>query len=138
MDIFSKRKRSEIMSGIRSGNTREEIVVRKILHGMGFRFRLHRRDLPGCPDIVLRRHKTVVFVHGCFWHRHSGCSNARLPANNQNYWLPKLRNNVTRFRRQQTDLEEMGWKVVVIWGCQARNQFELVRLLAKLLVRPGP
>jgi DNA mismatch endonuclease (patch repair protein) len=110
-----------MMSGIRGRDTAPERIVRSLLHRAGFRFRLHRRDLPGRPDIVMRRHRTVVFVHGCFWHAHSGCPLAKEPATNAEFWRAKLRANRERDRRAVERLLELGWRVAVIWECAVRG-----------------
>lgn len=122
------------MAKVRSGNTSPEIAVRRALHGMGFRFRLHKRDLPGSPDIVLPRHRTAIFVHGCFWHSHEGCPRARLPASNVGYWKPKLERNRERDSRALLALNDLGWRVCVIWECEARLSADLPRRLRELLV----
>lgn len=124
--------RTVVMRSIRKTNTRPELAVRRALHARGFRFRLHGRDLPGCPDIVLPKHMTAVLVHGCFWHQHEGCRLARLPKGNQSYWLPKLERNVARDRRTRTALEAMGWRVVVIWECETKDAQLLERALARV------
>lgn len=113
------------MSRIRSGNTRPEVAVRKQLHALGYRFRLHRRDLPGKPDIVLPRHKIAIFVHGCFWHQHEGCKLASKPKTRQEYWTPKLAGNVARDQVAQAALADLGWRVEVIWECDVRKPEEL-------------
>jgi DNA mismatch endonuclease (patch repair protein) len=106
------------MSRIRGKDTKPEMVVRSLLHRMGYRFRLHGKGLPGRPDIVLARHKTVVFVHGCFWHRHRGCRNCTTPTHRREWWLKKLEGNAARDSRHQTALKELGWRVLVIWECE--------------------
>lgn len=117
-DTFSREKRSEIMSRVRSKDTKPEVRVRSVLHRMGYRFRVHRKDLPGNPDIVLPKHRTVVFVHGCFWHQHPGCRRATVPQGNADYWGPKLRRNVERDEEAQRLLWERGWRVLVLWECE--------------------
>jgi len=109
------------MSQIRSKNTGPEIVVRSLLHSLGYRFRLHKRDLPGKPDIVLKKFKTIVFCHGCFWHQHEGCKRASSPKTNQDYWLPKLKRNKERFDFVKKELTELGWKVIVVWECEIKD-----------------
>lgn len=109
---------SDRMRKVGQKNTRPEILVRQVLHAMGHRFRLHRKDLPGVPDIVLPRLQTVVFVHGCFWHQHPGCPRARRPKTRVAYWNAKLDGNIKRDRRNIDELERLGWNVVVIWECQ--------------------
>jgi len=106
------------MSRVRSRNTKPELVVRSLLHRMGFRFRVNRGDLPGRPDIVLPRYKTVVFVHGCFWHRHTGCKRATTPSTRREFWEAKFRANVMRDRRNGRELKKAGWRVIVLWECE--------------------
>ena len=110
--------RSRIMSAIRGHDTTPERLVRSALHRHGLRFRLHVRDLPGRPDIVLPRHRTVVLVHGCFWHRHLGCAKSALPVRNRAWWAAKLRRNRARDRRNLRDLRAAGWRVIVVWECE--------------------
>jgi DNA mismatch endonuclease (patch repair protein) len=127
------------MSRIRSANTGPELIVRKLLHRLGFRFRLHRKDLPGKPDIVLPGQKTVIFVHGCYWHRHSGCSSgSSMPTTNTSFWKKKFRENVERDQRVGQELEELGWKVIVVWECETRKQktLELAERLNNILRAP--
>ena len=109
------------MRAVKRAHTRPEIVVRQTLHALGFRFRLHRRDLPGSPDIVLPKFRTVVFVHGCFWHRHSDCRYATTPKSRQEYWLPKFEANVERDARKEAQLRELGWRVLVMWECETKS-----------------
>lgn len=109
------------MSRIRSKGTQPELVVRRALHAMGFRFRLHRRDLPGKPDIVLPRHRLVIFVHGCFWHQHPGCKLASSPKTRGDYWIPKLASNVARDERHARELAAAGWRVETVWECDTRD-----------------
>jgi len=123
--------RSDIMRAVKRAHTRPEIVVRRALHALGLRFRLHRRDLPGSPDIVLPRFRTVVFVHGCFWHRHLGCRYASVPKSRQEYWLPKFKANVERDAKKEAQLCELGWRVLVIWECETRKPTELERRLRR-------
>lgn len=120
-DIYDERKRSTLMSGIRVRDTKPEKIVRSVLHRLGYRFRLQRRDLPGRPDIVLPKYKTVIFVHGCFWHQHEGCRKARRPKSNQEFWNSKLDANVHRDHRNQAALEELGWHVIVVWECETSH-----------------
>lgn len=125
LDVFSPEKRSEIMSLVRSRNTKPELKVRSALHRLGYRFRVHRRDLSGSPDIVLPKYRTVVFVHGCFWHQHVGCKKATIPKTNHDKWQQKLERNVLRDQEAIMDLEAKGWKVVVLWECDLRKHFSL-------------
>jgi DNA mismatch endonuclease, patch repair protein len=120
-DIVSKQKRSEMMSGIRSRNTKPEMIVRSWLHRNGYRFRLHRKDIPGGPDIVLPGRRIAIFVHGCFWHRHPGCKLCYTPKSNIERWQRKFDENVERDRRAMAALEEAEWKVIVIWECEVRS-----------------
>lgn len=113
------------MSRVASKNTSPEIAVRSILHSMGYRFRLHHDGLPGTPDIVLRKHMTVVFVHGCFWHRHSKCKRATLPTTNREYWLSKFARTVARDKANRRLLRQKGWKVIVVWECELKNPSRL-------------
>lgn len=116
-DIVTPEVRSRMMSRIRGRNTRPEVVLRKALHRKGFRFRLNAKKLPGSPDIVLPRWKTVLFVHGCYWHRHPGCRKATTPSSNVEFWAKKFRQNVERDARNIRDLLEAGWRVGVVWEC---------------------
>jgi DNA mismatch endonuclease, patch repair protein len=113
-------QRSALMSKIRAKNTKPEMTVRRALHGLGYRFRLHVRQLPGCPDIVMRRHSTVIQVKGCFWHGHN-CLKGRLPKSNRFYWLPKLRLNKVRDSKNEHRLRRMGWRVKTVWECKLKN-----------------
>lgn len=123
------------MSRIRSRNTKPEVAVRKGLHALGLRFRLEGSNLPGRPDLVLARHRLVVFVHGCFWHQHEGCRLASKPKTRHNYWDPKLAANVARDRRAARELKSLGWKVEVIWECETRKPQNLARRLKKISLR---
>jgi DNA mismatch endonuclease (patch repair protein) len=113
--------RSRTMRAIRKKNTKPELVVRRLLHGLGLRFRLHRRDLPGSPDIVLPRHRAVVLVHGCFWHQHPGCRHGNKPRVRTAYWLPKLARNVARDAQALAALRALGWRALVVWECELRD-----------------
>ena len=120
-DILNKEKRSWNMSRIRSGNTKPEIAVRRTLHVLGYRFRLHRKDLPGKPDIVLPKYKTVIFVHGCFWHRHENCRYSYNPKSRTKFWQDKFAANIERDKRSAADLKMLGWRQLVIWECETRD-----------------
>jgi DNA mismatch endonuclease (patch repair protein) len=122
------------MSRIKSANTKPEIVVRSLLHRMGYRFRLHRKDLPGKPDIVLPKYKLVIFVHGCFWHQHKNCTRANVPKTNSNYWIPKLQKNVKRDKDHRKTLRKMHWNVIVVWECMVKDLDLLAKKLRKKLV----
>mgnify|MGYP001243727932 CR=1 FL=1 len=120
-DVHSKKQRSYNMSKIKSKNTKPEIKVRKFLHGEGFRFRIHRKDLPGKPDIVLPKYNTVIFVHGCFWHGHEGCKYFVIPKTRTDWWLNKINKNIENDKKAIRLLEEQGWKVITIWECQLKK-----------------
>jgi len=128
-DIFSREKRSWIMSRVKGYDTKPEIYVRSLIHRMGFRFRVHRRDLPGNPDIVLPRHGKVIFVHGCFWHGHAGCRRSKRPTTRKSFWNRKLNENIQRDKRTRRKLQRIGWKVLVLWECETRNPDRLKRKL---------
>ena len=120
-DIFTKAKRSWNMSRIKGKNTKPELLLRSLLHRIGFRFRLHDKKLPGKPDIVLPRYKTVIFVNGCFWHRHSGCGYAYTPKSRQEFWSGKFEATVKRDKEKKEKLEEEGWGVIVVWECELKK-----------------
>lgn len=120
-DHVSPAKRSEIMRTVKSRNTSPERRVRSVAHRLGLRFRLHRRDLPGSPDLVFPKRMTALFVHGCFWHRHENCSRATTPKTNAEYWCRKLSGNVKRDKENRRKLEGRGWKVLVIWECETKT-----------------
>jgi DNA mismatch endonuclease (patch repair protein) len=121
MDIYSRRKRSEIMSKISGKETKPEILVRKFLFSHGFRYRKNVKKLPGKPDIVLSKYKSVIFVNGCFWHGHS-CKAAKLPNTRREFWETKIGNNIERDKNNYTELSNLGWKVIVIWQCELKNK----------------
>ncbi|MDH4163472.1 MAG: very short patch repair endonuclease [Nitrospirota bacterium] len=116
-DVFSRKKRSWIMARISGCNTKPEMIVRKILYKMGYRYRLHDKKLPGTPDIVLTRHQKVVFVHGCFWHGHKVCRKGVLPSSNKAFWAEKIAKNQERDRRAVRLLRKTGWRLLVVWEC---------------------
>lgn len=134
-DIVTPARRSEIMSRIHGKGTKPELIVRSAAHRLGFRFRLHIRKLPGSPDLVFPSRKIALFVHGCFWHRHQGCAYCYVPKSNIQFWREKFKNNVVRDRRVRTGLEEMGWRVAVIWECETADSDSLRRGLKELLGR---
>lgn len=136
MDTASPEQRSRTMAKVKGRNTRPEILLRSLLHGRGFRFRLHRKDLPGKPDIVLPKYRTVIFVNGCFWHRHPGCKRASMPATNVAYWERKFARNVARDAANKVALEQIGWRVLVVWECELRDSGALVDNLAATLHNP--
>jgi DNA mismatch endonuclease (patch repair protein) len=121
MDIFPSEKRSWIMRQVREKNTSPELKVRSLVHRLGFRFRLHRNDLPGKPDLVFPSHKKIIFVHGCFWHGHNCARGHRAPKTNSEYWTEKIQRNTERDIKHQSDLKAMGWDSLVIWECEINN-----------------
>jgi len=125
------------MSRIRGKDTTTERMVRPMLHRMGYRFRLHGKKLPGRPDIVLPKHKTVVFVHGCFWHRHKGCKNCTTPTSNRTFWVKKLEGNAARDRVKERALRRLGWRVIVVWECETAKLERLSPRMMRLLGRRG-
>lgn len=133
MDMVSPEKRSRMMAGIKGKNTKPEIVVRKIVHAMGFRFRLHRKDLPGSPDLVFPRLRRVIFVHGCFWHRHPGCKFAYTPKSNTQFWLEKLEGNTQRDALALKMLDAMDWEALIVWECEISDQSALALKLNSFL-----
>lgn len=120
------------MSAIRSRNTKPELVVRRFLHRSGLRFRVHRRDLPGSPDIVLPKHRTIVNVHGCFWHHHPGCRFAYFPSSNTVFWARKFQENRERDKRVDRKLRALGWRVITVWECEVAKPSRLQRLLNQI------
>lgn len=129
MDTRTPEQRRRIMQAVKSKNTKPELVVRRLLHRMGYRYRLHRKDLPGRPDIALISHRKAIFVHGCFWHGHE-CRKGRLPKSRLDYWKPKLERNKERDREKSRALESQGWAVLVIWQCE---MIDLDALMSRLL-----
>lgn len=132
-DVFTQAKRSAIMSRITGKNTKPEIVVRKIVHSLGFRFALHRRDLPGTPDLVLPRYRKVIFVHGCFWHGHARCRRATLPSTNKKFWHEKIGGNKLRDTSAKRRLQQTGWEVLVVWQCEIAKREKLIKRLESFL-----
>jgi len=133
MDVFSKEKRSQIMSHVSGKNTKPELVLRSLLHKMGYRFRLHRKDLPGKPDITLPKYKKVIFVHGCFWHGHTDCPRSKRPTTNKKFWRKKLDKNRERDKASIDNLKELGWDVLVVWTCEVNSVFKLKSKLLSFL-----
>lgn len=131
-DIVSEEQRSYIMSRVSSKDTKPELLVRSFLHRLGFRFRIHGKKLPGRPDLVLAKHQAVIFVHGCFWHRHKGCAKATMPATRVQFWREKFERNVDRDLDNQAKLQDLGWRVIVLWECEiatiAAREDRLARL----------
>jgi DNA mismatch endonuclease (patch repair protein) len=137
MDTLTPEERSRQMSLVRSKNTRPEIAVRRVAHALGYRFRLHRRDLPGSPDLVFPRLRRVIFVHGCFWHRHSCPAGTRTPKSRTDFWTSKLLGNARRDATAIRRLRKQGWAVMIVWECQTTNPGRLARRLATFLSRPA-
>lgn len=121
MDRIAAEKRSRIMRAVRKADTKPELRVRKAAHRLGYRFRLHRDDLPGTPDLVFPRYALALFVHGCFWHQHQGCHLANRPSSNKSYWTPKLERNMERDSETENRLTALGWRVRVIWECETHR-----------------
>ena len=139
VDVFTKQKRSEVMSRIRGRDTKPELIVRSALHRLGYRFRLFQKHLPGRPDVVLPKYRAAVFVHGCFWHRHADCQFAYTPKSRRRFWLEKFEGNVARDERARIQLTEMGWAVITVWECQTKDIERLEGLLRRRLrARSGP
>jgi DNA mismatch endonuclease (patch repair protein) len=138
VDLYNEEQRSEIMSRIVSKDTLPEVRVRKVLHRLRFRFRLHRKDLPGKPDIVLPKWRTVIFVHGCFWHGHD-CCEGHTPKSNTAYWAPKLERNRKRDAENAEKLKVLGWNLIIIWECQTYSLRKLEDRLREAMgtIRPG-
>ncbi len=137
IDVVDKETRSRMMAGITGRNTKPELRLRRLLHAAGFRYRLHAKDLPGRPDIVLPRYKAAIFVHGCFWHRHPGCRYSTTPASNTEFWNTKFAANVTRDAGKEHELIAAGWRVAVVWECELKTDALGVSMrLAKWLTSP--
>lgn len=132
-DIVDSKRRSAMMACIGGRNTAPELAVRRIAHRMGLRFRLHRKDIPGCPDMVFPKHRLVIFVHGCFWHRHQGCKYAYTPKSRIEFWAKKFASNVARDARQEAALKALGWQVLVIWECETKDEVAVERKLATVI-----
>jgi len=133
MDKLSPERRSNNMSRIRSTNTRPEMQVRRILHKLGYRYALHRRDLPGAPDLVFPSRKKIIFIQGCFWHQHKGCIDGRIPKSRVSYWKAKLQRNVQRDRRNISKLRRNGWGVMSVWECDAAKLETVCKRLIRFL-----
>lgn len=132
-DIFTKAKRSDIMSKISGTETKPEILVRKFLFANGFRYRKNDKRYPGKPDIVLPKYKAVIFINGCFWHGHKNCDKAKLPETNYEFWKNKIENNIKRDNGNYKQLRKQGWRVIVVWQCQLNNQNNLNRTINELI-----
>jgi DNA mismatch endonuclease (patch repair protein) len=132
MDVFPEEKRREIMSRVKNKNTRQELLVRSLLHRLGYRFRLHRTDLPGTPDLVLPKHCIALFVHGCFWHGHD-CSRGKLPQTNRAFWQAKIQKNMVRDAKAYGALRRLGWQPMVVWTCETTSAVRLTELGHRLV-----
>lgn len=132
MDRLTPQRRSWLMSRVKSKNTSPEVRVRRAAHALGLRFRLHRRDIPGIPDIVFKKYKVAIFVHGCFWHRHKRCKKSTMPKTRTEFWKNKFRHNVQRDRRVARALHELGWNVQVIWECETKDPGTLEDFLRRV------
>lgn len=133
MDTLSPRERSERMSRVRSKDTKPELAVRRLVFSMGYRYRLHRRDLPGCPDMTFMARRKVIFVHGCFWHRHEGCARTRFPKSRLGFWKTKLLANKARDVVNLQKLKSRGWRSLVVWECEVENVEKLRRRIRRFL-----
>lgn len=138
MDKISPERRSANMGRIRSKNTSPEIVLRRLIHGLGYRFRLHRRDLPGKPDIVFPSRRKIILMHGCFWHQHSACPEGRIPGSRPEYWVEKLKRNQVRDEANRTLLEQQGWKIFVVWECELKDAAAVTKAVKKFLGSTAP
>lgn len=138
MDRLTPERRSWLMARVKSKDTTPEMRVRRAAYALGFRYRLHRKDLPGKPDLCFPRTKTAIFVHGCFWHRHEGCRKASLPKSRTEYWHQKIAANVERDQRTKIALSSLGWVVHIIWECQTKNDVELRERLLQILTSTSP
>ena len=132
-DRISQTERSELMRSVRQKNTEPELRVRRLLHFLGYRFRLHGNALPGTPDIVFPSRKKVIFVHGCFWHRHEGCKKASMPKSRTQFWKSKFTANVERDKRKLSDLDRLGWKSILVWECETEETKDLSKKLKTFL-----
>jgi DNA mismatch endonuclease (patch repair protein) len=133
MDTLTRAERSERMARIRSKDTKPELRVRRLVHGLGYRYRLHRRDLPGCPDLVFPSRRKVVFVNGCFWHGHEGCAVANMPKSRSDFWAEKFKRNQVRDAKNKKALKKDGWRVLTVWECETKGVAALMSRLARFL-----
>lgn len=133
MDTLTVAERSERMARIPSKDTKPERLVRTLVHRLGYRFRLHRKDLPGSPDLTFPSRKKIIFIHGCFWHAHQDCSVANRPKSRRSFWMQKFRRNVARDRRNEKLLRQTGWSVLTVWECEAKNTTRLTSRIVKFL-----
>ncbi|GGL19061.1 very short patch repair endonuclease [Caulobacter rhizosphaerae] len=132
-DVFTPAKRSAVMARVKSKDTRPELLLRRLLTGLGARYRLHRKDLPGSPDVAMPGRRLAIFVHGCFWHGHDCARGSRVPKANRDYWLAKVARNMARDARNRADLAAAGWRVETVWECEMKDQAALKERVAGLL-----
>lgn len=132
-DVFTKNERSALMARIQAKDTKPELLVRRLIHGLGYRYRLHRKALPGTPDLVFPSRKKVIFVHGCFWHRHEGCNFATMPKTRVAFWKKKFDSNVHRDLRVQEELDLLGWQSLIIWECETKSLENLAKTVHEFL-----
>lgn len=132
-DVFSKMKRSQIMATVSSKETKQEVAVRSFLFSKGYRFRKNVSTLQGKPDIVLKKQKTIIFIHGCFWHGHQNCRNSTLPTSNIEFWQDKIRKNIDRDIKVELSLKKDGWKVIIVWECKLKNRISFDESMKGLL-----
>ncbi|HEY8380773.1 MAG TPA: very short patch repair endonuclease [Microvirga sp.] len=137
LDPLSKEKRSALMRKVRQKNTAPELLLRRLLHAKGWRYRLHSKDLPGRPDIVFRGKRLAIFVHGCFWHGHLGCNKATVPKTRTDFWLAKIEANRARDLKAEEALKELGWRVAVVWQCELREPDKVLARLERMLASDG-
>ena len=131
-DIYDKKRRSEIMAQIAGKDTKPEKLIRSYLHSQGFRFRINNPNLPGKPDIVLKKYNAVIFIHGCFWHNHKGCKKSKLPETRKQFWRNKIGNTVKRDKRNISELKKIGWRIAIVWECAIKNKEDLPSSYTKL------
>jgi DNA mismatch endonuclease (patch repair protein) len=134
-DVFEEAKRREIMQSIRGKNSRPELLVRRLVHSMGYRYRLHSRSLPGAPDLVFSSRRKVIFIHGCFWHRHRCRKGQSVPGTRRKFWIAKLEGNKKRDERKRRALRRLGWRSLVIWECQTKDVDRLTDRIVRFLER---
>lgn len=132
MDIWDKKKRSEVMSKIRSKNTKPEILLRKALFAKGYRYRINDKKLPGKPDIVLPKHRTVIFVHGCFWHSHEGCKYYYIPKSNTDFWIKKFQTNKERDKKNISSILSLDWNIIIVWECTIAYKKDIDPVISRI------
>lgn len=137
VDTLTRAERSERMSRVRNKDTKPELALRRLVHKLGDRYRLHGKDLPGRPDLVFKARRKVIFVHGCFWHRHDGCALCRWPKSRLDFWKPKLESNQERDRENQKRLSDLGWSFMVVWECELKDPEQLASNVAEFLEQAG-